>query len=131
MLARMTRPKRAPIMRKHLLVELSDDRALRREGRYAFAPTEGNATADLSRQPRAAGGGAPDHRGGGGGGRERGQGPRVAADAAVHRHWNCNAVLDHTNRRPIRPAVIELAARAPMHGDQAHAGILGAARELG
>src|SRR2546429_5833560 len=59
MLARMTRAKRAPIVRKHLVVELSDDRALRRERRFAFAPPQGQAAAPFSPQPRGAPAGPP------------------------------------------------------------------------
>ena len=41
------------------------------------------------------------------------------------------ASLDRAHRVPVGVALVELAARAAMHGDHAHAGVLRAARELG
>ena len=43
---------------------------------------------------------------------------------------NREFVLDRANRGPVRTALVELAAGAPMHGDEAHARLLGAARQF-
>ncbi len=77
--------------------------------------------------PRA----APDHHGVGARGRERGIGVvATIAMSPLTTTGNRDALLDGAHRRPVGAALVELAAGAPVHGDQPHAGRFGAAREL-
>ena len=61
---------------------------------------------------------------------ERGHGLFERGDVAVDDERNRDRILDGAHRAPIGLALVELAARAAMHGDHLHAGSFRAARQL-
>ena len=131
MLAGVTQADARPIVGEHLLVERSDERALRFERRWRLAATADKRAADLSGQPRTALRGAADHHRVGARGGERGTRLLDAPDVAIDHDRDFDGLLDGTHGGPVGAPFVELAARTAVHGDEAHAGGLGAARELG
>jgi hypothetical protein len=130
MLARVAKPDPQPVMRKHLVIELDDERELTAERRRLLAPAGFEIARHLARKPRTALRGASDHDRIGAGGLQCRIGVVEGFDIAIDHDGNGNRVLHCAHRRPIGVALVELAARAAMHGDHTHARLFCAAGEF-
>ena len=122
MLARMTEPDGAAVMREHFAVERADQRKLFAERRRRLAAAGFEIARELAGKPRPALGAAADHHGVGLRRRQRRVGVVEAFDVAIDDDRDRHGLLDGAHRRPVGAPLVELAARAAVHGDETHAG---------
>ena len=100
--------------------------------RWIGQPFAGAQIVDrLVEEPRPAVGAAPDHHAVGAGLLEGRVDVVERVDVAVDDHRQTGRRLDVGDERPVGMAVIEIAARAAMHGQHLDAALLGDAREVG
>ena len=111
--------KRAVVVEQRLVVPHGDvgERRLvgQRTGRRRRCAT-------MARQPRPAVGAAADHDAVGAGQRQHRRDVVETGGIAIGDHRDRHRLLDRADRRPVGPALVELAARAAVHGDHPHAG---------
>ena len=122
MLAGVPAADRQAVMREHFVIERIDQGELLGERRRALARAGREITRHLSGKPRPALRGAADHDGVGAGSRQRAFGVVERTNVAIDDDRNRHRLLDGAHRRPVGAAVVELAARAAMHGDHVNAG---------
>src|SRR5258705_4352863 len=115
MLARMAAALLATVMREHLVVELIDDGQLRCDRWRFLAPAGRDIAGELAGPPRTPLRRAPDHDRIGAGSSKRLRRILAARDVAVHHHRNGYTGLDRAYGGPVGAALIELAARSPVH----------------
>ena len=118
------------MMRQHVLVQHTDKLELQGERWRRGLLAGREIMREVSRKPGPALRAAPDHHGVRTGERQRLGRVREVGYVAVHDHRNADRLLHGAHCGPVRLPLVELAARAAMHGDQLHAGFFGAARKL-
>ena len=119
------------VVREHVGDVRGRNPALLRQRRRAGVAPGRQVGGDARGHPRRAVGSAAHHDGVGTGGCECGLGAAGVDDVAVDDDGNAHCLLHAAHEGPVGDALEELAARAGVDGDQRHAGILGAAGELG
>src|SRR5689334_3168939 len=130
MLTRVTQADAQPVMPTNPVVEVVNMFELLGERRSRFDDASFEAASDLPRQPWLALRTATDHH------RIRprhfecADGLLERRDVAINDKRNTYRFPDLTHRSPIRPAVVELAAGATMHGNQLNAGFFRAAPQF-
>ena len=131
MLARMAHADARAVMDQHFLVERADQIELLGErGRRALLAGR-EIMREIAGKPRPPVRAAPDHHGIRAGLRQRRDRALEIRHVAVDDDRNGHRLLHGAHRGPVGRALVELAARAAMHRDEADAGRFGAARKLG
>src|SRR6516162_1730004 len=117
MLARMAKPNAQAVVTADIVIEGTDKSKLLHKRRGCFRNAAVELAADLAGQPGLSLRAAPDHDGIGARGLERADRTLIRGNIAVDDKRKASRLPHLAHCRPVRVALVELAARAPVHGN--------------